>query len=289
MSTRYDLAIVGSGAAGISAAINAKLRNKNIIVFGSKDLSAKLIKAPIIDNYLGLPEITGKQLKDKFINHATAMGIEVIPEKINNVYAMGDYFALIANENNYEAVSVIIATGVEFSKTLPGEFEYLGQGVSYCATCDASFFKGKVVTVIGYNQESIDEANFISEIVEKTYFIPMFKGDYALNPNIEMVQGTPVSIKGTDKVELLELKDREITTDGVFILRDSVSPEQLVPGLEMEGKHIKVTRNMETNVAGLYAAGDISGKPYQYMKAAGEGQVATLNAVSFIDDKRKNI
>ncbi|MBC3803042.1 FAD-binding protein [Acetobacterium fimetarium] len=285
MSVRYDLAIVGSGAAGISAAINAKLRNKNIIVFGNKDLSAKLVKAPMIDNYLGLPEITGVQLKDKFIKHATDMGVEVTAEKINNIYAMGDYFALMSNDKEYEATAVIVATGIEFSKPLPGELEYLGNGVSYCATCDASFYKGKVVTVIGYNQESVEEANFINEVVEKTYFVPMFKGNVALNKDIEIIQGEPVRIQGTDKANLLILKDREIKTDAVFILKDSVSPEQLVPGLEMDGLHIKVNRKMETNLEGLYAAGDISGKPYQYMKAAGEGQIAALNAVGFIDSK----
>ena len=285
MSVRYDLAIVGSGAAGISAAINAKLRNKNIIVFGNKDLSAKLVKAPMIDNYLGLPEITGVQLKDKFIKHATDMGVEVTAEKINNIYAMGDYFALMSNDKEYEATAVIVATGIEFSKPLPGELEYLGNGVSYCATCDASFYKGKVVTVIGYNQESVEEANFINEVVEKTYFVPMFKGNVALNKDIEIIQGEPVRIQGTDKANLLILKDREIETDAVFILKDSVSPEQLVPGLEMDGLHIKVNRKMETNLEGLYAAGDISGKPYQYMKAAGEGQIAALNAVGFIDRK----
>ena len=285
MSVRYDLAIVGSGAAGISAAINAKLRNKNIIVFGNKDLSAKLVKAPMIDNYLGLPEITGVQLKDKFIKHATDMGVEVTAEKINNIYAMGDYFALMSNDKEYEATAVIVAIDIEFSKPLPRELEYLGNGVSYCATCDASFYKGKVVTVIGYNQESVEEANFINEVVEKTYFVPMFKGNVALNKDIEIIQGEPVRIQGTDKANLLILKDREIKTDAVFILKDSVSPEQLVPGLEMDGLHIKVNRKMETNLEGLYAAGDISGKPYQYMKAAGEGQIAALNAVGFIDSK----
>jgi thioredoxin reductase (NADPH) len=287
MSERYDLAIIGSGAAGISAAINAKLRNKNIIVFGNRDLSTKLVKAARIDNYLGLPEITGIQLKDRFIKHATAMGVEVTVEKINQVYAMGDYFTLMSNDKEYEALAVIVATGIEFSKPLPGELEYLGNGVSYCATCDASFYKEKAVTVIGYHQEAVEEANFISEVVEKTYFVPMFKGEYALNPAIAIIRDTPVSIQGQEKVNRLVLKEQELATDAVFILKDSVSPEQLVPGLEMDGLHIKVNRKMETNLDGLYAAGDISGKPYQYMKAAGEGQMAVLNAVSYIDSIRR--
>jgi len=286
--TRYDLAVIGSGPAGISAAINAKIRNKSIIIFGNKDLSNKIVKAPKINNYLGFHNITGVQLKNNFIKHVEDMGIEINLDRINNVYAMGDYFALMSNEKSYEAVSVIIATGTEFSKPLPGELEYLGKGVGYCATCDAPLYKGKVVTVIGYNEESVSEANFISEIVGKLYFVPMFREKYELNSNIEIVNGVPSNIQGTDKVDKLVLKDKEIDTNAIFILKDSVNPEQLVPGLEMEEMHIKVNRKMETNLAGLYAAGDITGKPYQYIKAAGEGQVAALNAVNFIDNSKLN-
>jgi thioredoxin reductase (NADPH) len=285
MSIRYDMAIVGSGPAGISAAINAKIRNKNIIIFGTRDLSNKIIKAPKINNYIGLPNITGLQLKDHFINHIEAMNIEINLDRINNVYAMGEYFTLVANEKSYEATSVILATGIEFSKPLPGELEYLGRGVGYCATCDAPLYKGKVATVIGYNKEAVEDANFISEIVGKLYFVPMLRGEYKLNSNIEIINGIPSNIQGTDKVNKLVLKHKEIETDAIFILKDSVRPEQLVPGLEMDEMHIKVNRNMETNIAGLYAAGDIIGRPYQYAKAVGEGQVAALNAVSFLSNK----
>lgn len=285
MNDRYDIAIVGSGPAGLSAAINAKIRNKKIILFGNKELSNKIIKAPKINNYLGLKNITGEQLKEKFSAHIEDMNIDITAERINNIYAMGDYFTIMANEKTYEATAVILATGIEFSKPMPGELEYLGRGVGYCATCDAPLYKGKVAAVIGYNKEAAEETNFISEIVGKIYFLPMFKGEYKLNSNVEVVTGVPVEIKGTDKANRLILKDREIDTDAVFILKDSVSPNQLVPGLEMDEMHIKVNRKMETNLAGLYAAGDITGKPYQYIKAAGEGQVAALNAVSFIDNK----
>lgn len=289
MENRYEIAIIGSGPAGLSAAVNAKIRNKNVIIFGSSNLSSKIVKAPKISNYLGLPNITGTQLKDNFISHMDNMGIEINLDKINNVYAMGDYFALMSNNTVYEADSVILATGVEFAKPLPGESELLGKGVGYCATCDAPLYKGKVVTVIGYNRESIEEADYISEIVGKLYFIPMFKGDFTLKlPNTEIVKGVPLSIEGNDKVDKILLKDREIVTDAVFILKDSVNPDQLVPGLEMDEMHIRVNRNMETNLTGLYAAGDITGKPYQYLKAAGEGQVAALNAAGYIDQRNKN-
>lgn len=286
MADRYDIAIVGSGPAGLSAAINAKIRNKDIIIFGNKELSNKIIKAPKINNYLGLNSITGEQLKEYFSEHIKAMDIDLTLDRVNNIYAMGDYFTLMVNEKTYEATSVILATGIEFSKPLQGELEYLGKGVGYCATCDAPLYKGKVVTVLGYNTEAVEEANFISEIVEKIYFVPMFKGEFKLNSNVEVVNDIPVEIQGKDKVEKLILKNSQLETDAVFILKDSVRPEQLVPGVDMDEMHIKVNRKMETNLDGLYAAGDIIGKPYQYIKAAGEGQVAALNAVSFIDSKK---
>ena len=113
MSERYDVAIVGSGPAGLSAAINCKIRNKNIILFGNENLSNKVSKAPKINNYLGLPGIKGEELKEAFKKHIDSMDISITPERINAIYAMGDYFALMVNEKMYEAKSVILATGME--------------------------------------------------------------------------------------------------------------------------------------------------------------------------------
>ncbi|KAJ52279.1 thioredoxin reductase (NADPH) [Clostridium tetanomorphum] len=286
MSMIYDIAIIGSGPAGLSAAINAKIRNKNIIVFGNKELSYKLIKAPKINNYLGFYDVSGQELKNQFEKHIEAMGINIVQEKINAVYAMGDYFSLMVNEKSYDTKSVIIATGMEYNKPIKGEEEFLGRGVGYCATCDAPLYKGKVVTIIGYNKEAEEEANFVSELASKVYYIPMYRNSYGLKENIEIVEDKPVEIQGENLVSKLLLKDKVISTDGVFVLKDSVSPAQLVPGLEMENGHIKVDRNMKTNIEGCFAAGDCIGKPYQYIKSAGEGQVAALNAVSYLDSKK---
>ncbi|AZV58699.1 NAD(P)/FAD-dependent oxidoreductase [Clostridium sp. AWRP] len=283
MDTRYDIAIVGSGPAGLSAAINAKIRNKNIIVFGSSELSGKLIKAPKIDNYLGFPGITGVQLKHRFQQHVTNMGINITYERINTIYAMGQYFGVAVNEKMYEASAVILATGIEYTKPLKGEEEFLGKGVGYCATCDAPLYKGKIVTIIGYNKEAEAEANYVNELAKKIYYIPMYKESLDLNENIEIVRDKVVEISGGNKVEKVILKSKEIVTDGVFVLKDSIAPDKLVPGLIMENGHIKVDMNMKTNIEGCFAAGDCVGKPYQYMKAAGQGQVAALNAVSYID------
>lgn len=283
MDTRYDIAIVGSGPAGLSAAINAKIRNKNIIVFGSSELSGKLIKAPKIDNYLGLPGITGIQLKDRFQQHVANMGINITYERINTIYAMGQYFGVAVNEKMYEASAVILATGIEYTKALKGEEEFLGRGVGYCATCDAPLYRGKVVTIIGYNKEAEVEANYVNELSKKTYYIPMYKESLNLSENIEVVRDKVVEISGGNKVEKVILKSKEIVTDGVFVLKDSIAPDKLVPGLIMENGHIKVDMDMKTNIEGCFAAGDCVGRPYQYMKAAGQGQVAALNAVFYID------
>jgi thioredoxin reductase (NADPH) len=282
---RYDIAIVGSGPAGLSAAINAKIRNKDIIIFGSRDLSSKLNKAPKINNYLGLPNISGRELKHEFEKHIKAMNININYEKVNAIYAMGDYFALMVNEKLYEAKTVILATGVEFTKALKGEEEFLGKGVGYCATCDAPLYKGKIVTIIGYNKEAEEDANYVSELAFKTYYVPMYKATYKLMDNIEIIEDRPLEIAGDDSAHSLRLKNNVIKTDGIFILKDSIPPGELVPGLEIEQGHIKVDRDMVTNIEGCFAAGDCIGKPYQFIKAAGEGQVAALNAVSYIDGK----
>lgn len=283
MSERYDIAIVGSGPAGITAAINGKIRNKKVIIFGYNNLSKKLFLAPKIDNYVGFHGISGKELVGKFKEHLDQMDIQITYERVDNIYAMGEYYALMASGNMYEATTLILATGVQFGKPFKGESEFLGRGVGYCATCDAPLYKDKVVTIIGYNKESIEEANYVSELASKVYFIPMFKEEYNLKENIQVVKDKPVEIVGENQVKKLALQNIELETDGVFILRDSVSPDQLVPGLVVEEGHIKVNRNMETNLKGCYAAGDVVGKPYQYLKSMGEGQVAALHAVSYLD------
>lgn len=284
---RYDLAIIGSGPAGVSAALNAKIRKKNFIIFGSKELSNKLTKAEKINNYLGFYGKSGAQIRDEFIKHMESMDISITEEKINNIYAMGDYFSLIANDKMYEASAIILATGVNFGRPFKGEEELLGKGVGYCATCDAPLYKDKIVTIIAYNKHEEDEVNFISTIASKVYYIPMYKEKVEVDEKVEIINDMPVEIIGKERVEKLILKNSEIETDGIFILRDSVSPSQLVPGLELDENNVKVDRKMTTNLQGCFAAGDIVGAPYQYIKAAGEGNIAALSAVSYIDNLNK--
>ena len=224
MNERYDIAIIGSGPAGISAALNAKIRNKRFIIFGSNEISTKLVKAHKINNYLGFYGKSGVEIRDEFAYHLKAMDIEITEEKVNSIYAMGDYFTLIVNDKMYEATSIILATGVNFGKPFKGEEEFLGKGVGYCATCDAPLYKDKVVTIIAYNKHEEAEANFIGTIASKVYYVPMYKQEIEVDSSIEIIKDIPVEIVGDSSVKKLILKNSEIETDGVFILRDSISP-----------------------------------------------------------------
>lgn len=285
---RIDIAIVGSGPAGISAALNAKIRNKTFKVFGTKEISPKLAKAHQINNYLGFYGKSGAEIRDEFAKHLESMDIEITEEKINNIYSMGDYFTLMGSKNTYESTTVILATGVNFGKPLKGEEEYLGKGVGYCATCDAPLYKDKIVTIIAYNKHEEAEANFLAQVASKVYYVPMYKEEVDVDESIEIIKDIPVEIVGEQFVKKLILKNNQIETDGLFILRDSISPGQLVPGLQLDKNHVQVDRKMTTNLKGCFAAGDIVGTPYQYIKAAGEGNIAALSAVSYLDELKRN-
>ena len=286
---RYDIAIIGTGPAGVSAAITAKVRNKKIILFGSKKSSEKVYKAQQIQNYPGLPDVTGEELARQYQKQLEQMEIPVTEERVSAVYAMGEYFAIQASGNLYEASTVILAAGVVQGKTFSGEKEFLGRGVSYCATCDAMLYRGKVTAVIGYTREAERESEFLAELVEKVYYFPMYREDTEIAEeakNIQVIREKPLAITGTDLVEYLQTDATKYKVDGVFILRDSISAEQLIPGLEIEDGHVKVSLQMETNIPGCFACGDVAGKPYQYVKAAGQGNVAALSAVGWLTRQR---
>lgn len=280
---RYDIAIVGTGPAGISAAITSKIRNKNIILLGSKNLSDKLSKAHEIDNYPGFPHIAGAELAANLAKHVESLGIEITEKRVSTVYTMGDYFTLQADSDMIEASAVILAGGIVQGKSLEGEDNFVGRGVSYCATCDGRLYTGKKVAVLGYTAEAVEEAEYLSEIVGEVEYYAMNK---SLLPkekdNLKIINEIPKSIKGSMKADSLVTDKAEHEVDCVFVLRDAIQPSQLAPGIETNGPHIKVNLQMETNIKGLFACGDIAGKPYQYIKSAGQGNIAALSAVSYL-------
>ena len=280
---RYDIVIIGTGPAGLSAAITAKVRNKKILLVGSKDLSPKVEKAHMIQNYLGLPSVSGEKMAEAFQQHLDDMGIEVAEKKINTVYAMGDYFGIQAGTEMFEADSVILATGVTMDKPLPGENEFLGRGVSYCATCDGFLYKQKSIAVLCSAKRYEHEVKYLAELAKKVYLYAAYS-DCEINlPNVELLGSSIREIKGQERVEhITTLSGEEYPVDGVFILRTAVAPTSLMNNLEVDGNHIAVNRKMETNIPGCYAAGDCTGRPYQIAKAVGEGNIA---AHSIVEDR----
>lgn len=285
MDELYDIAIIGCGPAGLSAAINCKIRNKNILFFGTEVCSEKMHKSPYIFNYLGFSKISGEALRQEFLKHAEDRGVVLTKEKADAVYSMGEEFSISCSDKMYRAKSVIIAAGINYGRAIKGETEFLGKGVGYCATCDAPLYKGKTVALVAYTREGEEEANFLSEVCSKVYYIPLYKTPGPLFEKVEVINDAPLEIAGDNKVTHLTLKNSKLEVAGVFIIKETSPPEQLVPGLEMDGTHIKVDRNMMTNIDGLFAAGDCAGKPYQLLKAAGEGQIAALHAVGYVDKK----
>ncbi len=285
---RYDIAIIGTGPAGLEAAVTAKIRNKSLLLFGSRELSPKIEKARTVQNYLGLPGIGGRALKEAFASHLAAMDIVITEDRINTVYALDGYYALQGNGTAYEAGTVILATGVSSVKPYPGEETFLGRGVSYCATCDAPLYKGKTVAVIGASPREEGEADFLAELAEKVYYFPLYEGNVRTVPQVEVVHAEPLRVEGILKVQHLVTESGSYAVDGVFILRESVAPAQLVPGLRVEDGHIAVDRQMRTNLPGCYACGDAVGAPYQYIKAAGEGNTAALSAVTYLGERGQN-
>ena len=284
---RYDIAIIGTGPAGLLAVITAKIRNKKILLIGNPNFSDKVQKAHQIQNYLGLPAISGKDLAKAFENHINSMDITITEGKVNAVYPMGSYFGLQVSQDIYEAETVIVATGIVTGKAFKGENELLGRGVSYCATCDAPLYRNKTVAVIGYSPKEESEAEFLAEVCEKVLYIPMYKEETKLSDKVTIIDEKPTAVIGENKVKSLQTEKNNYEVDGIFILRDSIPPSQLVSGLEIKDNHIVVNSQMETNIKGCFACGDIVGKPYQYIKAAGQGNIAGLSAVAYLDAKRK--
>ena len=282
---RTDIAIIGTGPAGVSAALTAVNRNKSVLLLGSRQMSEKVAKAHEIRNYPGLPAVSGEEMAEAFRKHLEAMGIEITEKRVGAVYAMGDYFALQIGEEMIEADTVILATGVVTVNPLPGEKELLGRGVSYCATCDAALYRGKTVAVIGYSPREEAEAAFLAEVCAEVMYFPMYREETALPDHVRVIREKAAGIAQENGKRVVRTDGGSYEADGVFVLREAVAPDTLVPGLESENGHVKVNRKMETNLPGLFACGDVTGTPYQYVKAAGEGNVAAISAALFLGSR----
>jgi thioredoxin reductase (NADPH) len=281
----YDVAVIGTGPAGLSAVLTLRALQKNFVWFGSRALSEKIYKAEKIQNYAGLSSVTGKQMQRAFLEQIDALGIEVTEKTVTSVYAMGSHFIVACDKEFFEAKSVILATGVESVKPLRGEEEFLGRGVSYCATCDGFLYKDKTLAIVCTSKAYEHEIEYLAGIAKKVYLAPVYKDMGVFADNVEIVKGMPLAIEGGKRVEKIVYKDKEIAVDGVFLLKTAIAPSALVPGLITEGGSVVVDRQGKTNLAGCFACGDCTGRPYQYAKAVGEGNVCAHSVVEYLKTK----
>lgn len=284
----YDIVVLGCGPAGFSAAVAARSRNKRVLVIGNPIEDSPLARAERVDNYLGLPGLTGLELLQTMKKHALEMGAQIVTGRVIALMAWNGSFALTVGSDMYQGRTLVLAPGVVRAAKFPGEQELLGKGVSYCATCDGMLYRNRKVMVVGRTKDAPEEANFLQSIGCHVTYVSKERPEH-LNAEIDYLSGTKLEVLGEDKVTGLRVDGQEYPCDGIFILRQAVAPADLLPGLAMEEGGIVVDRNMATNLEGVFAAGDCTGKPWQVSKAVGEGLVAGEYAAEYLDNLQKNV
>ena len=287
MEDTLDIAVIGGGPAGLSAAINAVLRNKSVKIF--TNALNYLQKAEKVDNYLGFYNISGQELMEKFVDHANKLNVSFEYGKVIDIMKYNDMFMINFNGKIINLKAVVLALGITKEKMLNNEEKLLGKGISYCATCDGALYKGKNIAVYGNADDIIEEANFLSSLGVNVNYITVKKDIKGLNQNINVINGIISDIIGDNKLEGIIINDKYIKLDGLFLLRNSIAPNSIVKDLILEDGYIVVNRNMETNIKGIYACGDCTGNPLQISKATGEGLVAAQNAAKYIDKLKEMI
>lgn len=279
-----DCIIIGSGVGGISTALTLQANRKSFMIFGVENLSEKIVKAEKIANYPGLFQVSGEEFCSALQNQLQKSDISITQERVSGVYALTDKFGVATQEGGYyEAKTVVLACGVDAIKNIDGEKEFTGKGVSYCATCDGFLYKGKTIAVICTGKRLEHEVEHLVGFADKVYLFALYQGVEIQNEKVELLKKLPKKITGEKRVERVEYAGGEVQVDGVFILRESSLPSTLLDGLQTQDGHVKVDRAMQTNIPGFYAVGDCTGKPYQYAKAVGEGNVAGHSVTAYIN------
>ncbi|MCI7659131.1 NAD(P)/FAD-dependent oxidoreductase [Flintibacter sp.] len=278
---KYDIIVLGSGSAGLSAAVTARGRNKSVLVIGNRWQDSPLARAERVDNYLGMPGMTGMEMLEAFQRHAQEMGVEMVTGKVLSIMEW-EGFHLTVGSQLYQGSALILAPGVVRQAKFPGEETYLGRGVSYCATCDGMLYRNKPVAVVGRSKDAPHEAAYLKSIGCQVVYVAPKRPDQ-LEEDIPFIQAAKLAVKGEQTVTALEADGADIPVNGVFILREAVAPGDLLPGLTLEKGAIQVDRSMATSVPGVFAAGDATGAPLQVSKAVGEGLIAALSACEYLD------
>lgn len=299
----YDIIIIGSGPAGLSAAIYAQRACLDTIVIEKNGISGgQVLNTWEVDNYPGFPGVTGFELSRQFREHANKLGARVVQDEVVQVELSGNVKKVVCEEETYEARCVILASGAHHrTLEVPGEEELRGAGVSYCATCDGAFFRGRTVAVVGGGDAALEDAIFLARMCEKVYIVhrrDKLRGAKRLQErlqalkNIEFVWNSEtVAIEGNAQVEALRLRqtktgeEKRLDVDGVFIAVGIAPESELYAGqLELDEQgYIRADESGQTSVPGVFAAGDVRTKALrQILTAASDGANCVASAERYL-------
>jgi thioredoxin reductase (NADPH) len=289
----YDVIIVGGGPAGLTAGIYSVRRKLKTLVVERSALGGQMLSTNEIANWPGDKLVSGHELGKRMVEHARSLGVEFMFDDVIALDLKTAPKKVTLRQKELSCSAVILATGGQHKKAkIKGEQDYEGKGVSYCATCDAPFFKGKKVAVVGSGNMAVEDAMYLSELTERTYLVSKtLNAEEALHARlkkskVEYLQDSFVEITGADFVESVSLAGgSSLKVDGIFISEGHSPSSELAKsaGVELDERgFIKVNRNMETNIPGVYAAGDITGGIPQIATAVGEGCTAALKAYGFM-------
>lgn len=299
----YDIIIIGSGPAGLSAAIYAQRACLDTIVIEKNGISGgQVLNTWEVDNYPGFPGVTGFELSRQFREHANKLGARVVQDEVVQVELSGNVKKVVCEEETYEARCVILASGAHHrTLEVPGEEELRGAGVSYCATCDGAFFRGRTVAVVGGGDAALEDAIFLARMCEKVYIVhrrDKFRGAKRLQErlqaleNIEFVWNSETAaIEGNGQVEALRLRqtktgeEKRLDVDGVFIAVGIAPESELYAGqLELDEQgYIRADESGQTSVPGVFAAGDVRTKALrQILTAASDGANCVASAERYL-------
>ncbi|MBE6867631.1 MAG: FAD-dependent oxidoreductase [Ruminococcus albus] len=301
----YDVVIIGAGPAGMTAAVYARRANKTVLLLEAASFGGQIVNAHSIENYPTAPHISGFDFAMRLYEQATALGAEFVFEKAVSIEDKGEYKQVNTPSASYHAGTVIIATGSDKRKLgVAREDELLGKGVSYCATCDGAFFRGKTVAVAGGTRVALEDALYLADVVEKVYLVHKlnsFRGAEAEyerlkeRENVEILLNSDITaLKGENALEAIEItaKDgsvRDISASGLFVAVGRVPENQNFSSvIELDDKGYAVAgENCLTKTEGVYVAGDNRVKEVrQLVTAAADGAVAAMAAVKYLNEKK---
>ena len=299
----YGIIIIGAGPAGLTSAIYARRANKNVLVLEAKSCGGQIINTLDIENYPVEEHISGFEFATKLYNQAKNLGAEIVFEKVVDINDLGNEKEVVTTKNTYKSKAIIIATGSENRKLgLPNEDEFVGKGISYCATCDGAFYKKKTVAVVGGGNTALEDALYLSDIVEKVYLIHRrdeFRGEESTinhlkeKDNVEFIYNSNVTkLNANDRLESIEVTNKDgstktIEVSGLFVAVGRIPENQNFAKLvELdETGYVKAGEDCHTNVPGIFVAGDNRVKEVrQLVTATSDGAVAATAAVKYINN-----